>query len=247
MLNLLYIEILKLKRSKLFMVSLLGAMVVPVMIFFMLTSMRARNPQSIITFENYFRQTDMFILLMIGTLLFGLLTTYVFNREYQEETLKNLLTIPVGRKSLIISKLLVVLMVILALMLFSFLLTLILGLIGHFEELSVELLIRWGQLYLYSGLLLFLLTPSVILITLLFKNYIAAIGFTIAVSVVSIIVAQSEYVLIYPWTVPGVIALPDLFVENEKFTMIHSWVSLGLTFILPLTASIIYFEKTDIN
>jgi len=247
LLNLLFIEIVKLKRSKLFMVSLLGAMVVPIMMFFMLTGMRARNPENIITFENYFKQTDIFILLMIGTLLFGLLATYVFNREYQEETLKNLLTIPVGRKSLIISKLLVVLIVILTWMLVSFLLTLILGLLGRFEQLSVEILGKWLQLYLYSGLLMFLLTPSVILITLLFKNYIAAIGFTIAVSVVSIIVAQSEYVLIYPWTVPGIIAIPDLFVETEKFTMIHSWISLGLSFILPLTAGTIYFEKTDIN
>lgn len=245
--NLFITEVLKLKRSKLFLVSFLGAMVVPIMMFFMFTSMRARNPENIISFEDYFKQTDMFILLLIGTLLFGLLTTFIFNREYQEETLKNLLTIPIGRRSLIISKLMMVLMVILTLMIFSFMVTLILGFIGHFEGLTGEVLFKWIKIYLFSGILLFMLTPSVIFITLLFKNYIATIGFTIVVSVVGIIVLQSEYVMIYPWTVPSVITLPDTFDGIEKFKLIHGWISLGLTFIIPLIASFVYFERTDVN
>ncbi|MFZ5969852.1 MAG: ABC transporter permease [Bacillota bacterium] len=247
MINLLYTEIFKLKRSKLFFVSFLGATVVPIMMFFMFISMRARNPENILTFDQYFKQTDMFTLLLIGTLLFGLLATYIFNREYQEETLKNLLTIPVGRKSLIVSKLIIILGVILSLSLFSYVTSLLLGFLGHFEGLTIGVLLKWLKGYLFSGTLLFLLTPSVILITILFKNYIPTIGFTIVVSVIGIILINSDYSLVFPWTAPAMIAHFDLVESPAKFTIIHSWISLILTFLIPLTAAFLYFEKTDIH
>ncbi|WP_375377902.1 ABC transporter permease [Paenibacillus sp. MZ04-78.2] len=128
MVNLLYTELIKLKRAKMFMVSMLGAVSAPIMIFLAL--------------------------------------------------LKNLLTIPVSRVSLIVSKLILLFLWITVLTLIMWLLTLILRLIGQFEGLTSALVLQSLKQCVVGGTLLFLLCTPTMLITFLFKSYVPTIIFT---------------------------------------------------------------------
>src|SRR5699024_11345075 len=55
-------------------------------------------------FKELFYNVNLYTVLIIGAPLYGVVTTYLFNREYVENTIKNILTIPVSRVSFIMSK-----------------------------------------------------------------------------------------------------------------------------------------------
>lgn len=245
MFSLLYSELLKMKGSKMFLVSLSGAAVSPVLTFFMHSSYHQNKPSSP-TFDELFNQTHLFIVFLVGTMLFALITTYIFNREYEEDTLKNLLTIPVGRNQLIISKMTILLLWVEVIMLFSFLTALILGAIGGFEGFDKSIVINHLQKYLYTGILLYMLTPVIVIITMFFKNYVPSIAFSIFVTVGTLIIMQSKYISLYPWTIPMVMTFKDVEAELE-YPYVYSWVILIAVFIISMVANMIYFNKTDVN
>src|SRR5699024_12359262 len=74
--------------------------------------------------------------------LYGVVTTYLFNREYVENTIKNILTIPVSRVSFIMSKTLLLFMWIMMLTMIAWFLTLFLGLLTQFDGLDISLLVE---------------------------------------------------------------------------------------------------------
>ncbi|OCL25697.1 hypothetical protein U472_15320 [Orenia metallireducens] len=61
-----------------------------------------------------------------------------------------------------------------------------------------SLLIKYLKIYLLGGVLLFALTPTIILITLIFKDFMPAIGFSIFTSLVAILITNSKYAAIFP-------------------------------------------------
>ena len=69
--NLLYTELLKMKGSKMFLISLLGGLVSPILTFFMLIGYHNQNPDTILSFESFFSQTHLFIVFITGNMLLG--------------------------------------------------------------------------------------------------------------------------------------------------------------------------------
>ncbi len=242
--NSLFTEFLKLKRSQMFLISLMGAAVAPGMEFLAMIVGQRKHPETVITFQKFFTETNLYILLLIGILLYGVITAYLFNREYVEDTLKNLLTIPVSRNSFLSSKFTMLFIWILFLTLFAWILTLILGLIGQFDGLNSALLIKSFQEYLVGGILIFLLLTPIAWVTLIFKNYVTTIVFTILITMINALVLNSEYVVLYPWSA-------ILAIATNKFNAIYpseySYFSVFGTSLLGLIATIIYFKKVDID
>src|SRR5699024_6980282 len=79
--------------------------------------------------KEVFYNVNLYTVLIIGAPLYGVVTTYLFNREYVENTIKNILTIPVSRVSFIMSKTLLLFMWIMMLTMIAWFLTLFLGLL----------------------------------------------------------------------------------------------------------------------
>src|SRR5699024_8710516 len=84
---------------------------------------------SSIPFNELFYNVNLYTVLIIGAPLYGVVTTYLFNREYVENTIKNILTFPVSRVSFIMSKTLLLFMWIMMLTMIAWFLTLFLGLL----------------------------------------------------------------------------------------------------------------------
>lgn len=244
MVNLVYTELLKLKRAKMFTVSLIGAAAAPLMIFIGYLNYRSKKPGEPVLFSEAFSQANLYVDLLIGTLLYGVITAYLFNREYVEDTLKNLLTIPVSRTSLIASKLVLLFIWIMTLTLVAWGLTLILGLIGQYEGLNAALLLQSLKQFLIGGGLMFLLTTPTMFITFLFKNYVPTIIFTAVITMGNVGLANHEYKVIYPWSAVNVIA-ENSFVP--EYPPLYSYVAIIATAIIGLIATIIYFKKVDIH
>ncbi|TCS93235.1 ABC transporter permease [Hazenella coriacea] len=244
MVNLLYTELLKLKRAKLFQVSVIGAASAPIMMFISLLNIQSKKPDEPILFSVFFYNTNMYVLMLMGTLLYGVITAYLFNREYSENTLKNLLTIPVSKKSIIASKLALLLIWIIGLTLVMWGLTLILGLIGQFEGLSGTILLQSLKQYLIGGSLFFFLSMPTMLVTFLFKNFVPTIIFTAVITMANILVADSEYIAIFPWTAAHVIA-NSAFVP--EYPPEYSYIAILIASLIGLIATLLYFKKVDIQ
>lgn len=244
MIRILAAELLKLKRSKIFSVSILGILSSPLMNFLLYLAIKKQLPEKSITLYNYLRQTNIFVTFLIGTLLFGLIATYLFNREYQDNTLKNILAIPVNRTQLIIGKFLVLFGWIMVLVFVNFIAASLLGLTGIFTEVQLDIFIQQFKLYILGGILLFSLTPVAVLITLIYKNYVHSIVFTIIVTFIGMIILNSKYVMVYPWTVPFTLISKEV---SMRYPIIYSWIAIGTTFIASFSGVVIYFNRTDIQ
>ena len=101
MYNFIEIEFLKLKRSKIFLLTLLGAIFPSFLLF--LSSEFGEFTETI-SMETFLSQVNMYMSLIFVVLLFTIIMSYLFGREYNEHTLKTMLTAPTSRKMFLLSK-----------------------------------------------------------------------------------------------------------------------------------------------
>lgn len=239
----LHIEMIKLKRSPMVWVSVLGVAIAPILNYLIFLSLKANN-SSAISIERYFDQCYVFFAVLIATMMFGLIATYIFNREYQEGTYGNMLTIPTGRTEVIISKMIILFGWIFFLILFNFGLSIFLNYMGLFIKFSKEIIINYLKVYLLTGVLHFALMPVTIFITLIFKNYIPSIGFSVFVTISSLILTDTKFGELFPWSLTYLLATSQ---EEFYYPISYSIASIVLTFIISLTACIVYFNKLDVQ
>jgi bacitracin transport system permease protein len=239
--NLLFTEILKLKRSTMFLISIIGAAVAP---FMVVVATYIQNPSPPVLFDELFYQTNLYTVLIIGIPLYGVVTAYLFNREYLEDTLKNLLTIPVSRISFIMSKLLLLFIWIMVLTFVAWSLTLVLGWLAQFDGLSSSLIVESIKQFSIGGALIFILSTPIILIALVMKNYVPPIVFTIVVTMLNVMGGTSEHRDLFPWAAAGDIANGTLL---PTYPPEYSYIGIAATSIIGFVAMIVYFSKVDVH
>src|SRR5699024_12000992 len=83
-------------------------------------------------FKELFYNVNLYTVLIIGAPLYGVVTTYLLNREYVENTIKNILTIPVSLVSFIMSKTLMMFMWIMKLTIIDWYLSILYGILMMF-------------------------------------------------------------------------------------------------------------------
>lgn len=243
--NLLYTELLKLKRSKMFFISILGSVVAPFMVVVAsYVHMRTEDPAQLITFSEIFSDTNLYTVLIIGVPLYGVITAYLFSREYMEDTLKNLLTIPVSRINFIMSKLIILLMWIMLLTLVAWGLTLLLGILGQFQGLSTPLIVEYLGRFITGGVLVFILSTPIVLVAVVMKNYVPTIILTIVITLINVMSGNSEHRALFPWAAAGDIANGTLL---PTYPAEISYTTIFATSIIGFIATIVYFKKVDIH
>ncbi|WP_152658001.1 ABC transporter permease [Oceanobacillus sp. CFH 90083] len=239
MADLLFTELLKLKRSSMFLISILGAAVAPFVVVIATFIYEPSTP-----FGDLFYNVNLYTVLIIGVPLYGVVTTYLFNREYTENTLKNLLTIPVSRLSFIISKALMLFMWIMMLSIIAWGLTLFLGLLTQFDGLNSSLLLDSLKQFSTGGILLFILSSPIILVTLVMKNYVPTIIFTVVITLINVMAGNSEHRGLFPWAAAGDISnhtLPPTYPPE------YSYIIIAATALIGFITMIVYFKKADIH
>ncbi|PDX97525.1 ABC transporter permease [Bacillus pseudomycoides] len=243
--NLLYTELLKLKRSNMFLISIIGAAVAPFMVVVAsYVHIKTKNPNPTILFDRLFSDVNLYTVLIIGIPLYGVVTAYLFNREYTEDTLKNLLTIPVSRINFIISKFILLFVWIMMLTIVAWGLTLLLGLLGNFSGFSSSLLLQSLIKFLMCGGFLFILSTPIVLLTLVMKTYVPPIILTIVITMINVMTANSEHKDLFPWA-----ATIDI-VNNElqpTYPPEYSYIIIAATSIIGFITTIFYFKKVDIH
>src|SRR5699024_9789175 len=153
-------------------------------------------------------------------------------------------TISVSLVSVISSKTLLLFMRIMMLTMIAWFLTLFLGLLTQFDGLDISLLVESFKEFSIGGVLLFILSTPFILVTLVMKNYVPTIIFTVVITLLNVMVVSSEHRSLLQRSASVDLAhhtLPSTYPPEYSYTAII------VTALTGFIALIVYFKKADIH
>lgn len=243
MLNMIYSEFLKLKKTYMAPVILIGGLssTILMVIAKMMTG-------EYMGFEKYAYNIEMLNNLMLYIILFSLIAAYVFSREFIDKTANVLYSYPVNRIKIFISKLITVYILII----FTYLIETVSIPLSHYFLYGAfpkeSLIIKDIKANSLSMLFQFLLAPIPILIGNISKNIIMPSIYGILCFISSNIAANNNAVgnLKYiPLTAPY---FSCIWVYNiERVDLNRVVIYSILCFVLFMTVSIYDFYKMDIS
>lgn len=131
-------------------------------------------------------------------IVLGMFATTLFFDEQKNDTLKELLIIPISKEQLYFSKVAVVILMSLGLCMFTFALCVVGGFIaGGFPDLDFSTLLETFTLYLTGGLLIPISMLPIVFLATLSKGYVLPIGATL-LYLVPVVVAPAYLMGIHP-------------------------------------------------
>jgi ABC-2 type transport system permease protein len=252
----LLVELLKLRRSKITWVSWIATSIMPLVCG--LFTWIVREPERAAQLGLLGQKAEItgvtsdwsgyFALLLQtvgigGTILVAVIAAYVYGREYSDATAKNLLALPVQRHWFVVAKLTVVLVwfgiLILLLLAEAFLVGALLELPGFSTEIAGS---GSGQI-LITAFVAWLLVPVVAWIATLGRGYLAPLGFTIFMLVMGMAVGATGWGKWFPWSIVPLFA--GAAGPPIETLAPGSMVVLALTFLAGVSATILQMRYAD--
>lgn len=249
MLNLVYCEFLKLKRSKIVIFSVLGILTTPGMMLLEALQTHFEHPEQMISLSDIYDSSLLYVMLLMNMLVYVAIAAYLFSREYTEKTLKMILPVPVSRFELISGKFLMLLIWTFALTFVTWAAIFIFmavyhGIIG-LDEFSLQTAGAWLIKFLFGSVLMFLTLSPFTYIAEKTKGFVVPVIVSAAVVMVSAALCNQKLGAIYPWTA-------SLFLVKEKI----QWTGYPLPLAIGMIGSVSlsgfiatywYFEKEDLK
>jgi ABC-2 type transport system permease protein len=138
-----------------------------------------------------------------GILVFALITSWVFGREFVDGTVRNFLSLPTSRSSLITAKFIVSAFLCALLVILNFLLGNIVGLLVGLPALSASILLQGARTIGVTAILTISLISPIALFASTGRGYLAPMGFAIIVLVLSQVLSAAGWGPLFPWAVPA--------------------------------------------
>jgi ABC-2 type transport system permease protein len=178
-----------------------------------------------------------------GAILFAIVTTWVFGREFSDHTVKELLALPMPREATVSAKFIVIIVWTLALTLVTFLIGLIIGTLVSIPGWSGELLGISFVGVLGSTLLNMLLLPYVALLASTGRGYIPPFGWTIlmvALAQIAIVMGWGDW---FPWAVPGLFS--GAAGPRSELLGMHSYIIVLISCAIGLALTFYWWRSAD--
>lgn len=240
MLSILYSEMVKLKRSLVFIVIPLAAIITAI-----LSSFNAKD-WHIALINN-----AVFWSILMGPAISSLFTGYVFASEYLDKTINNLLAYPYAAYKFFIGKMFAVFSLIATSITVSFLFTLIFCLVTNVPGLHMDMVVKYILFYVILISMEFAFVPIAAFLTILSKNYILSTGFGVTTALIGGVLASFKLGHLFPSTAATLtlhsIAGKFGFSESSLQIPIPSVISLVIYFVVPLIVGVFYFQKMDVH
>jgi ABC-2 type transport system permease protein len=222
-LSILWIETRKAVRSRMPLWTALGSLFMPLGIAFLIFV--ARNPQVSRQLGLVSAKADLlkyaatdwqsylgFFSLMIaagGLILFSLVITWVFGREFADGTLKDLLAVPVPRSSIVLAKFILAAAWSAGLAVVILVAGLVTGLMIQLPGGSLSAILHGSvRVLATAGLVIAVVTPFAFFASL-GRGYLLPIGVTVLALMMANVVALAGWGEYFPWGVPGIYAMGD--------------------------------------
>lgn len=239
MLTFIEMEFLKLKRSSIFLLSLMGAILPPLLMFIAVVVFNETN-----SFDALFTNVNMYMSALFAVLLFSIIISYLFGREYNEHTLKTMLTIPISRGKFLMSKYVMFLVWILILTIVTSLSTLIFGFIAGLEGFTLKLFADSFYQLLLSNVLMFLSFSPFVFISIFVTNMVPAMIGGAGLTLVNMLIDGQAWSPYVPWLCPYLISSGEIAQYSTGVTVSYGVVL--ATFVIGVIISYIYFTRKDV-
>lgn len=178
-----------------------------------------------------------------GMLILSFVVAYVFGREYQDGTAKNLLALPVGRHWFALAKFAVAALwwavLVVAVLLESLIVGLALGLPGF----SASLVLNSVGHALLAASVSFLVVPVIAWITVWGRGYMAPIAFAIAMMALGNVFGHTGWAPWFPWSI--IPLLVGMVGNRAESLPPGSYIVLALTFVVGICATVLQLRFTD--
>lgn len=179
----------------------------------------------------------------VGFIGFGFVTTWVYGREHTDRTMKDILTLPVSRTSIVLAKTIIVILWCTMLSLVMIITALLLGKAMAIQGFSQQVLSDGLSKYAITSGLTMLLTTPVAFFAGYGRGLIAPLGFVIITLIMAQFVALSGLGAFFPWSVPGLFTAPEGTEGMQLYP--SSYIILAATFLLGLLATVSWWKRAD--
>jgi ABC-2 type transport system permease protein len=167
-----------------------------------------------------------------GGIIFAVFTAWVFGREFSDHTAKELLALPTSRESIVAAKFF-------AIAAWAFLLTLLCYMPGWSTELFRSATID----IIGAGTLTISLMPFVAFFASAGKGYLPSFGWTIFSVVMAQIAVITGWGDWFPWSVPAIFS--GAVGPRAEFMGMHSYVIITLASLIGLAATFYWWRNAD--
>ena len=249
MLNLVYCELLKLRRSKMLFLSILGVFSTPSMMFIEALQTHFQRPEKIFTLADIYDSSLLYIMILTNMMIYVTITAYLFSREYSESTLKTILPIPVSRMKFVIGKFCALLLWIIMLTVVSWVGIFALSGLYHvligMDGFSLAVAIEWLLKFLFGNLLVYLTISPFAFIAEKTKGFVAPVIASAVIVMGSAALCNQDFGALYPWTA-------TFFLIKGKLTCTGYPPLLAISIIILVSvigffATFHYFQKEDLK
>lgn len=252
----LYTESLKAFRSKVPLLTTLGFLIAPLiggLFMIILKDPEAAKSMGLIgakaqltagvadwpTFFNLLAQATA----VGGAIIFAIVTTWVFGREFSDHTVKELLSLPTSRETIIAAKFAVVAFWTLLLTLLSFGVGLLVGNAVVIPGWSPELFRSATVDIIGAGSMTIMLLPFVAFMASMGRGFMPAFGWTIFTVVCAQIAAVLGWGGWFPWSVPALFS--GAAGPRGEYLGMHSYIIVGFASLIGLAATFYWWRNAD--
>ena len=167
----------------------------------------------------------------------------VFGREYTEQTIKDMLALPVSRTSIVISKFLVVFIWCFLLSIVLFITSVIIGKLIHIPDWTGDIFAKSTYKFFTTSFFTLLLSTIVALIASIGRGIIAPLGFVIFILIIAQFIILMGLGPYFPWAIPGVYTVAE---GTEGMQLVFaSYIILPVTSIIGLIGTIVWWQFAD--
>lgn len=227
----LHTELIKTIKSKVFWITLIFFTFIAIMMGFLIfvsihpeiaeNSKVLSTKASLIAAPDWSSYMDLQIqlVLILGIIGPGFVTTWVFGREYSDRVLKDIIVLPVSRFSIVTAKFIIIFIWSVLLVIILFIVGFFAGLIVKLEGWTKDVFLNSAAVYAVTSLLTILLFTPVAFITCASRGYLLPFATLILI----LIITQFSFIGFegitpyFPWSVPALcsgIAGPGAPEEN---------------------------------
>jgi ABC-2 type transport system permease protein len=173
-----------------------------------------------------------------GLILFSLVGSWVFGREYSDRTVKDLLALPTSRSVIVAAKFTVIAFWSAGLVAIIYLVGLGVGALVGLPQGSTQLILQGGvTIAITAGLTIASVTP-IIFFASAGHGYLPPMGVAILAIFLAQIIAVAGWGEYFPWSIPA------LYSQGETLGMV-SYVIIILTGVTGIAATFIWWELAD--
>lgn len=249
MFNIIYSEFLKLKKSYLFIITLIASIFIPAIqcmaaLFNNYEGISDTLRYSLI--KNYRGNIEIFCFQILYTVFLSLIASYIYCREFTDKTANIVYAYPISRTKIFIGKLLTLYIIIISIYVIQFLASYLTIYIAWNELPPKHFILTDMKVNIYSALLQFLLMPIPILIGNITKNIIFPVIYGIIASISSMFVMYTGiYMQFSPLMLP---ALPMYYFHmGDPIDFVITITSAGITFGISMFLCLYNYNRVDID